>query len=583
MLLSWPGYSWLTSFLLVLGPVPGRSADPSDPLRFVPDVADLVIKIERPANLARTLYELDFIQGALKLEAVREASNSTNFRRLQQLVGYFEKRFGAEKFELLDQMAGGGIVVAVKLGQQPPPVLLVIEGKEEKKTTSFLELVINLINQELSREEKKEKVVQHSRQLAGRQITTYSLGNDLHFAQVGAAVVLTNKEAALKAVLETHAGQHSSMLRHPHLAELRKLIGQQPSAWVWLNLESVRTIEGGKNFFEQPKKNPFLGVVTGGLIEIAGRSPFVCVSLQLDREQVQLAVQMPRGRQGMAAYSVPYVPPKDHRLLPPLQPNRVVYSVSIYLDLGRLFEQRKKILGENEVKNLEKAEKDVALFLGGVKLSKLLQQSGSCWRFVQTEGRTSVYKVKPGLPISPFALVVDMRDQQFGRSMETILRGVALLGAAAVNLKMVEEKHNGTTLISYRFREDVPLKNDVNNIRFNFSPCFASVGDQFLAASTVELGRELVDLLKKEETRPRTAAGSWTCLHAQGVAASLRSAETQLLTQAVLTQAITPESARKQLDEFIRLVEQLGHLHATNVYEQERTRLEIRMQLKKQP
>src|SRR5207247_1373713 len=75
-----------------------------------------------------------------------------------------------------------------------------------------------------------------------------------------------------------------------------------------------------------------------------------------------------------------------------------------------------------------------------------------------------------------------------------------------VKLKLVEEKHAGCVIVGYRFLEDAPLKQDVNDIRFNFSPCFARAGNQFVFCSTLELCRELVDILQKESKSP--GAGS---------------------------------------------------------------------------
>ena len=61
--------------------------------------------------------------------------------------------------------------------------------------------------------------------------------------------------------------------------------------------------------------------------------------------------------------------------------------------------------------------------------------------------------------------------------------------------------------------EDAPFKADVNDLRFNFTPSFTRVGNQFVVASTVELCRDLVDELQKEAKapagrRPRVAADS---------------------------------------------------------------------------
>src|SRR5206468_10415464 len=124
-------------------------------------------------------------------------------------------------------------------------------------------------------------------------------------------------------------------------------------------------------------------------------------------------------------------------------------------------------------------------FLGGIKFSKLTAQAGPHQRVVVAQPSQPGYEIQPTTRIPAFALVVDMRDQQFAKSMEAVLRAVALLAGSQFNLKLVEEKHGHVTIVGYRLPEDGKVPSDTNNIRFNFSPCFAAVGDQYLIASTL--------------------------------------------------------------------------------------------------
>src|SRR5207247_5811393 len=89
------------------------------------------------------------------------------------------------------------------------------------------------------------------------------------------------------------------------------------------------------------------------------------------------------------------------------------------------------------------------------------------------------------------------RDPEFGKALEAILRVAALLTGTQAKLKLAEETVDGVKLVGYRFAEDSSLNGDAQNFRFNFSPCFAAVGDQLFAASTIELGREMVTQLQK--------------------------------------------------------------------------------------
>src|SRR5579859_3047325 len=71
-----------------------RAEAPPDPLRLVPDQADLFFQVDRPRRLIETVLRLDQVRQIQKLEAVREVYDSTNFRLFYQLIAYFEKQLG---------------------------------------------------------------------------------------------------------------------------------------------------------------------------------------------------------------------------------------------------------------------------------------------------------------------------------------------------------------------------------------------------------------------------------------------------------------------------------------------------------
>jgi len=196
------------------------------------------------------------------------------------------------------------------------------------------------------------------------------------------------------------------------------------------------------------------------------------------------------------------------------------------------------------------------------------------------------YNVKPGQYLPAFALVSSMREPQFAKSMEGVLRGVALLVGAQAKLKLFEETHAGTKIVGYRFPEDGKLPNDPDNLRFNFSPCFTTVGDQFVACSTVEFCHDVIAALNQEQTRSlyRTSpAGLHTRVYAEGGATLLKAFEDQLLGQIILDQAVKPAEAKKQIEQLMKWVQQLGHgeLRIESAAKEYRLDLEWQMNLKK--
>src|SRR5207253_5230487 len=81
---------------------PARAETTPDPLRLVSEAADVFVKIESPRKLLDAVYSNNILNRIRKLEAVREYYDSTNFRRFEQLLGYFEKNLGVDRAEMLE-------------------------------------------------------------------------------------------------------------------------------------------------------------------------------------------------------------------------------------------------------------------------------------------------------------------------------------------------------------------------------------------------------------------------------------------------------------------------------------------------
>jgi hypothetical protein len=293
-------------------------------------------------------------------------------------------------------------------------------------------------------------------------------------------------------------------------------------------------------------------------------------------------VQLNAGRDGMGGIGKLVVPQDDKGTLPLLETPRTFASVSYFMDLGELWKHRAKIFNEKQVVELEKAEKNSAKVLGSARLGDLFQQAGNHHRVVFASPDKSPYKTAPTTRIPSFGVVIDMRDPQFAKSMNFLLRIAALGGTFAVQsgLKLKDEQHDGVNLVCYYFREDKKFDGDPNGVRFNFSPCFAQVGDQFVVSSTVELGKDLIDTLKKPARGASSPATMRTEVYATGVAQTIKANEEQVLTQLILSQALPPGDARREIERIVTLVQRLGMLQLSLNYDPQALRFDARWQVK---
>lgn len=499
-------------FALTLQAEVDTTTSAPDPLRLVPSTADLVIQVPKPKSLIDVYSNLEVVKQLYTFREVRELYDSTNARRFYQLVAYFEKQLGVKWPEALERLAGGGITVVVKFGPDPAPALFILQATDEKLLEQFVKVGLDVVEQELARQESKEKVERGKY----RDMPTFKLGKDFHAGIAGNALVISNKAEVLQASLDLRGAEvGKSLAGLAALTDARKLLPANPLAWLWVNLETLHKAPQAKEVFAQPRNDQNLTILAGGLLDVARRAPYVCAAITQESDGFLTTVRLPAGREGMPAELAVHVPlEKAQGVLPLLEPKGVLYSSSYHFDIAKFWEHRAKLFNEKQVKEFEKFDQQSAAFLLGNRFSKLVSQVGPRQRLVvanQPQPPGSIKAEDKGDPVEArapaFAFVLEMREPEaFAKSMSTILRGAALLAGTQIKMKLFEEKHGEHTLVGYRFEEGDKPRPEIRFIRNNFTPCFVRVGNQFVMASTIELGRELADLVEKEAKAGPAAA-----------------------------------------------------------------------------
>ncbi|HZT81447.1 MAG TPA: hypothetical protein VFA26_14560, partial [Gemmataceae bacterium] len=365
----------LACLALLASAAAARADAPPDPLRLVPNQASLLLEIKQPRQLAESVTRLDLFKQLQTVPTFREFFDSTAYRRFYQLIAYYDKQLGAQWPELLDKLAGGGAVVAVKTGEpDPAPAWLVLQGRDEALARKFAELGLQVLEQELARQESKDKVEKGEY----RKLPTVRAGKEFHAAVIGSAIIIANNEAGLHAALDCHLdGGKKSLAKVASIANARKLLPAGPLATAWLDLETARKNEQVKQAFEKGR-DPNLTVLFGGWLDAARRSPYLAAGLYRDQDDFVLRLRMPAGRDGMGPeVALHAAPPGQPGCRPLLEPKGVLYSQSFYLDVARFWNDRKDLFTEAQVKQIEQADKNAGAAIAGLKLSKVLGQAGS--------------------------------------------------------------------------------------------------------------------------------------------------------------------------------------------------------------
>ena len=537
-------------------------AAPPDPLRLVPKEATLVLKIDKPRALVEAFTTLDVYADYTALPQVREVFESTPAKRFFQMVKHAETKLGKPWPQLLDSLAGGGIVVGTVAGKEPAPTVLVIQGTDEAATKEAFALFLQTVGEEITRQTNAAESVKLT-PTTKDGVEVVRMGSEFFTARAGAAIVFCNSEAAFDKSLALVAAKSDggSVLALASLPAAKKAIGGDPLAWVWFDLAKAKEEKGFKDFLETARKQAFVLFVLGGTVDAVRRADYFAAGVYQTPTGLRLSARMPAKRGDLEPVFALHAPLKGDApgSLPLLEPPGVLYSQSFYLDVGSFWAQRKTALGEQELKDLEKAEKDISKLLPGTTLGKLLEMSGPHHRFVAVERGVNQYKTVPEFPLPEMAVVSSMRDAKFGQQMKTAIRTAAAVASLNLGMKMTEETVDGVEVVSYRFPEGKVLEADPTNLRYSFVPSFAVVGDFLVVASSPQLLKDLIPEVKKPIDKAACSPAVWrNRVYGAGAAAGLKARPDAVITDAVQNRGLGLDEARKQVEQLAKFLNTLG-------------------------
>lgn len=557
--------SRLAAVVLLVALAAPAVAGPADLLATVPAEANLAVVVENPRRLVETLRGLNAYQSAQALPTVRETLASTQLRRFFQFITYYEQELGAKWPDLLDKLAGRGLVIGAAVGTSTDgqdPVLLVANGTDESATAEFYTLALKLFEEELARSGDAD--TPKLRRATHNGVETVHAGKELHAARVGATLLVSNREVALHRGLDQVAAKSwdKSLASKPGPLAARKLLGGDPLAWVWLDFARVKEQKAVKDFFEATRKDAFQTIVLGSSFDAFRRADFVAAALHATPTGLAATLRLPSKRADLPAELALHAPSAGTPgSLPLLEPPGVLYSQSFYLDLGHLWTARKAVFNDQQLKDIEKAEKDISKVLPGTTFGKLLEMSGPYHRVVALGRVDKPYKTEPGQSIPPFAVVSSMRDKQFGKTATAALRGAGFLASVQTGVKLTEETHDGVAIVSYRFPEDKPFPNngDSDNVRFNFVPSFAVVGDSLVTAGSPAVIKALIPELRKTPDPAKCSPVVWRAkAYAAGGAELLTVYPDPTVTLSVLNESVGLDEAKKRTAQLAAWVATLG-------------------------
>ncbi|HKD36388.1 MAG TPA: hypothetical protein VKB78_06290, partial [Pirellulales bacterium] len=130
-----------------------NAVEPLDPVRLVPAATDEIVRIDRPRAIADLAINLVSRPELAGFRGYRDYFESTNYQLFKQLVGHFERELGNRWADLVDELAGDGVVLAIKQKKNSSgQALVVIQGRDSKLLAKFFLKAMDVAEQEQARQ-----------------------------------------------------------------------------------------------------------------------------------------------------------------------------------------------------------------------------------------------------------------------------------------------------------------------------------------------------------------------------------------------------------------------------------------------
>jgi hypothetical protein len=280
------------------------------------------------------------------------------------------------------------------------------------------------------------------------------------------------------------------------IARIREVIGQLRSAPAKLD-------------------NPLASLLFGGITEYAAIGQDALASLQIRPNGYELKIDLAgeADRIDPAHKTLLSTQPLVQPELLPTVPRRWA-TMTLVRDWQAWYRQRDALLEAKVLPEFDKFETGLATFLPGKDFSQdILSLMSGPLTLVFAEQTYPHLPQPPGLQLPAGALVVSLTDVQRGADIFNLFNQTLI---AITNLEaskqmrqpwlMSTEMYKGVTITYARYLE-IPKDQALPAI-FNAQPASAVVGTRYIAASSVELCKDLIDALQSSSIAATATASA---------------------------------------------------------------------------
>jgi len=528
---------------------PARSVSFDD---WIPEQALAVLEVSRADKIMELAFDPAFTgEQSFWSQWKPSALGWTLFRR------QLEKEMGCDYPTIWRRLLQDGVVIAAGPGQSFVAIAQASDAEFLQKLNNAL---VAAARKGAAGKSGNHRVIEAT--YRGAAYWTLSAGAAYH-AILSNRVVLANKLDALKAVLDcrAEAGTGSLAKRADYQAAKRTAGGV---ATLRLSPE-LRQLQAKPKGDTATEPNPLAVLLFAGYAEaLKANSGWLALGADLQGHSLTLRVAIDCAQpKNAAAFSWP--PTAGEGAWPNVEVPRRIAALSLYRNLHDFYAAKDALFPER-TSQLIFFENMMGIFFSGRDLTDEVMGAVDPHIRVVVAGQTYDPAVgTPAVKVPAFAVVFRMKNpKQFARiSEEAWQKAFGLVNVtrgqkAEAGMILDRKDYAGLRYTFASFSPDEEPDRSKLDIRFNYSPSIAHVGEYLVLSSTTQLTEDLIAALRKPAPGPLDGVNALLEMDGERLAEILRINREPIIRSNMLQKGQNRAAAEAELDRNIALVRFLG-------------------------
>jgi hypothetical protein len=487
------------------------------------------------------------LEALLDSPQYQEFQKSPQYRKAEAGRKVVETQLGMDLWAVGQKLLGrqAGIALYPRPGRKEPDAVALVRGADAKALAQLKDRIEPFL---ALAEEKVE------RSTGPGDVPIVGVDKKLYFSMKDDWIAAASTPELLTKSLELLAGNDApSLAADKAFHVMTEQMGGGHLLQLYVNTAAVAEAQG-KRLVPEKLDNPLVSLLLGGLLELAVRSPYAGLTLDVEEQRFLVTAAVGGNASGLGeSHQGLFSPPDSVGARPLPQVTNLIGGWSLYRDFAHWYRHREDLLEAKLLPNFDKFESGLGNLLPGKSFGEdVLPLFGKRLTFLAAPQDYEHLDGKPGVQLPGFALLVELENPEEGAD---VFRLFFQTFTAIVNFTagqqgrdpwiMQSEEHHGVQITFGRYLKKP--SGDRLPIVFNFMPASALVGNQFVITSSVGLCRQLIDELKKPDGNSAGALPNRDFnleLHAEQLAAAL-GVNRQLLEARAVQQGRTAEQAQQ--------------------------------------